>query len=96
MPITLTQDFTKKYEIRHLPKEKYTGFVLRMDYTTDSYYDVVSDVQNKDGWAVSFVRKNFSKPVTHTSAEYNYPDKLYQQWYPKAFAWGIFKKEEEY
>ena len=53
MPITLTKEFTQKYEIKYLPKEKYSNFVLQMDYTTDYFYDVVPEVQNKDLWQVS-------------------------------------------
>ena len=66
MPITLTKEFTQKYEIKYLPKEKYSNFVLQMDYTTDYFYDVVPEVQNKDCWTVSFIRKKLETPIFQT------------------------------
>ena len=93
MSFNLPNSFTEKYEIRHLEKEKYAGFILQMDYTSDFYYDVIPETKDKEIWNVTFLRKKAEKKIVRTSAEYNYPDKLYQQWYPNAFAWGIFEKD---
>ena len=95
MPITLTKEFTQKYEIKYLPKEKYSNFVLQMDYTTDYFYDVVPEVQNKDLWQVSFIRKKLETPITHTSEEYDFPDNLYQEYHQNAYAWGVFDKTKK-
>ena len=48
MPVTLEKAFLEKYEILHLEKEKFAGFVLEMDYETSLYYDVVLDNREKE------------------------------------------------
>jgi predicted N-acetyltransferase YhbS len=92
MPVVLEKSFLEKFEIRHLEKEKFTGFILEMDYETSLFYDVVLDNDEKEKWNVSFERIKLEKPICHTSEEYNFPDKLYQDCYQNAFAWGIFEK----
>ena len=62
MPVTLEKAFLEKFEIRHLEKEKFAGFVLEMDYETSLYYDVVLDNREKEKWNVSFERKKFATP----------------------------------
>ena len=66
-----------------------------MDYTTDYFYDVVPEVQNKDLWQVSFIRKKLEKPISHTSEEYDFPDNLYQDYHQNAYAWGVFDKTKK-
>ena len=95
MPVTLDKTFLEKFEIRHLEKEKFAGFILEMDYETSLYYDVVLDNREKEKWNVSFERKKFEKPICHTSEEYDFPDKLYQDFYQNAFAWGVFEKGKD-
>jgi predicted N-acetyltransferase YhbS len=82
-----------EYEIIHLSKEEWKGTVIPIKYTTDKYYDVV--VNNTDkGFTVEIEKKDFIEPVTHTPEENNFPDKLYEDHYENAYAWGVVVNNE--
>lgn len=76
------------YEIVHLPKDKWKGTVIPIRYTTDKYYDVHVKRTDK-GFLIEIEKKDFSEPVTHTPEEYDFPDKLYADYWENACAWGI-------
>ncbi|WP_312652133.1 GNAT family N-acetyltransferase [Proteiniclasticum sp.] len=82
-----------EYEIIHLPKDKWKGTPLPIGYTTTQYYDV-SVKENSAGFSVEMIRRNFPEPVTHSPEEYDYPDKLYQDHYENAHAWGIVHENQ--
>lgn len=76
-----------------LPKEQWKGTVIPMRYTTEEYYDV--DLQKAaDGYDIAMRRKRFDTPVTHFPEEYDFPDKLYQEHWEKACAWGIVEEKD--
>lgn len=76
-----------------LPKEQWKGTIIPMRYTTEEYYDV--DMQKTaDGYDVAIHRKRFDTPVTHFPEEYDFPDKLYQDHWEKAYAWGIVEEKD--
>lgn len=77
-----------EYEIIHLPKDQWEGTVIPMRYTTEEYYDVRID-NFGNGYKVSMEKSKFASPVTHYPEEYDFPDRLYQSHWEKAFAWGI-------
>lgn len=81
------------YEIVLLPKEKWQGTLIPMRYTTTEYYDV-SVGQKDDGFWVTLEKKTFAEPVSHTPEEYDFPDKLYQEHWEKACAWGVLEGQE--
>ena len=72
------------YDIIPLNKEKYKGTILPMGYTTAGYYDV-----SVDGFNVNIEKHTFPFPVTHTPEEYDFPDRLYADWWEGAEAVGI-------
>ncbi len=75
--------------IRYLEKEAWKGHILPMDYTTHSYYDVTVD-RTETGFSVNLVLTDCSDaPITHTAEEYDFPDKLYEDYRPDARAYGI-------
>lgn len=77
-----------KYEISHLTKEKWKGTIIPIKYSTDKYYDV--SMNKKDsGYTIDIEKKSFTEPVTHTPEEYDFPDKLYEDHWEHAYAWGI-------
>lgn len=76
------------YEIVPLPKEKWQGTSIPMRYTTTEYYDVAVE-RTAAGFRVTLEKKAFEEPVTHTPEEYDFPDRLYQEHWEKAYAWGI-------
>lgn len=79
-----------EYKIMHLPKEQWKGYSLPIGYTTEEYFDV--EVEKKEtGFAVAFEKKRFASPVTHTPEEYDFPDRLYEEYWPDACAWGIIE-----
>lgn len=83
-----------KDNIIPLPKEQWKGTIIPMRYTTEEYYDV--DLQKTaDGYDIAIHRKRFDTPVTHFPEEYDFPDKLYQDHWEKAYAWGIVEEKDD-
>ena len=81
------------YHIVPLPKEKWRGTPIPMRYTTTEYYDVAVS-QSPNVFQVTLEKKSFAKPVSHTPEEYDFPDRLYQDHWEKAYAWGVIKDNE--
>ena len=83
-------EIKNNHTIIHLPKEQWKGTIIPIEYTTNQYYDVSVDKES-DGYTVNIKKKDFSEPVTHYPAEYDYPDKLYQDYWEHAFSWGVIE-----
>lgn len=84
---------SKDYNIVHLPKEQWEGTIIPMRYTTDTYYDV--NIQKEDsGYQIDVRKCKFDTPVSHYPEEYDFPDKLYQPHWEKAYAWGIVEERD--
>jgi ribosomal protein S18 acetylase RimI-like enzyme len=79
-------------EIIPLPKEEWKGTPILMRYTTEEYYDLEIS-RTADAFTVRMVKKRFDEPVTHTPEEYDFPDRLYQDHWENAQAWGIVSRE---
>jgi len=79
--------------IKHLPKEKWKGTIIPIKYKTDNYYDVIVNKTDK-GYAIDIEKKDFAEPVTHTPEEYDFPDKLYENHWENAYAWGVLVNDE--
>ena len=71
-----------------LPKEKWKGCILPMSYTTEEFYDVELSMRER-GFSANFIKKRFDAPITHTPEEHDFPDKLYQEHWEGAYAWGV-------
>lgn len=83
----------EQYEIIHLPKEQWKNAIIPMRYTTEEYYDVKIE-KNVNGFYTEFSKKKFNTTVTHYPEEHDFPDKLYQEHWEKAFAWGIVDEND--
>ena len=81
-------------EIVSLPREKWKGTDIPIRYTTDAYYDLEL-TESENAFTAQLVKKKFDAPVTHTPEEYNVPDKLYQDHWEKAEAYGIIGENGE-
>ncbi len=46
------------------------------------------------GFDIQIEKKDFTEPVTHTPEEYDFPDKLYDEHWENAYAWGVFVNDE--
>lgn len=84
---------TMVHEIIHLPKEKWKGTIIPIKYKTDKYYDVLVNKTDK-GCTIEIEKKDFAEPVTHTPEEYDFPDKLYEDHWENAYAWGVLVNDE--
>ncbi|MBQ7983862.1 MAG: GNAT family N-acetyltransferase, partial [Clostridia bacterium] len=72
-----------------LEKEKWKGHPIPIGYTTNTYYDVTID-RTDDGFTMRMVLTDCSDtPITHTAEEYDFPDKLYEDYRPNSRAWGM-------
>ncbi len=77
-----------EYEILPLPKEEWKGTVVPIRYTSSEYYDL-EIFTGASACTISISKKKFGSPVTHTPEEYDFPDRLYQDHWENARAWGI-------
>lgn len=84
----------KEYEIIPLPKEKWEGTIIPMRYTTEEYYDVSMEKED-DGYVFGIHKRKADTPITHYPEEYDFPDKLYQPHWEKAYAWGIVRNTDD-
>lgn len=82
-----------KYEIVHLPKAQWQGHIVPIGFTTGSYYDVAV-ARTERGFSVTLERKAFDSPVTHTPQEHDFADRLYQDYWSGACAWGVLDSGE--
>ena len=73
--------------IKALQKEKWKGHILPIGYTTNRVYKV--SVNETDGFRIDMVPYQTELPVVHTPDEYDYPDRLFADYWEKAFAWGV-------
>lgn len=80
----------KEYEIVPLPKDQWKGTMIPMGYTTHKYMDVVVQ-ESETGAEIKFEEKLLDEPISHYPEEYDFPDKLYQEHWEKAYAWGVLK-----
>ena len=76
-------------EIIPLPKEQWKGTPVPLTTRNDSYYDVIISPLDHDGCTVSLVRKKAEKEIVHTPDEYDFPDRLYQEYWENAEAYGV-------
>ena len=83
---------TEQYKIIHLPKEQWKNNPIPMRYTTEEYYDVKIKKDNNN-FRVDLVKTKLKEPISHYPEEYDFPDKLYQEHWEKAYAWGIFPEK---
>ena len=78
----------KNYIIHKLRKDTWKGTLLPIEYTSKEYYDV--DLQRTDdGFHISIQKKKFAKPFIHSLKDCEYQDKLYEDWWEDAEAYGI-------
>ncbi len=82
-----------KYEIVHLTREQWQGHIVPIGFTTESFYDVAV-ARTGTGFAVTLEKKAFDSPVTHTPQEHDFADRLYQEFWPEACAWGVLEGGE--
>lgn len=80
---------TLPYPILPLEKSQWKGHPLPIGYTTNTYYDVTVD-RTETGFQVSMILTDCSDhPITHTPEEYDFPDKLYEDYRPDSRAYGM-------
>lgn len=82
-----------EYEIVHLPKAQWEGTIIPMRYTTEEYFDVSID-NTANNYGIKMNLCKFDTPVTHYPEEYDFPDRLYQAHWEKAYAWGIVQDRD--
>ena len=78
------------YTIQKLDKDIWKGTPLPVSYTSNDYYDI-SIRRTADGFDIPIQKKRFEKPFTHVPEDGDYPDKLYEDWWENAEAYGIIE-----
>ena len=81
----------KEYEIKELDKDVWKGTKLPVSYTSEYYYDI-SVRKTDNGYDIPIQKKRFETPFTHLPEDADYPDKLYEDWWENARAFGIVEE----
>lgn len=81
------------WQVQPLPREKWTGFRLFIDYDTWEYYDVIQKTTD-GGFSVDIVKKRSNEIIRRCSSDYDFPDSLYQAHWEKSEAFGVFDGSE--
>ena len=76
--------------IQKLDREEWKGTLIPVSYTSDFYYDI-SIQKTEDGFDIPIRRMRFDAPFTHLPEDGEYPDRLYEDWWEKASAYGIIE-----
>lgn len=82
-----------QYLIQKLDKEKWKSTALPISYTSKYYYDI-SVRRTESGFDIPIQKKAFDRPFTHVPEDGDYPDKLYEDWFAAAEAYGIVEDGE--
>ena len=77
------------YEIVPLPREQWKGTAVPMTVRSGSYYDLEISLPDRGGWVVTMAEKPAEQEIVHTPEEYDFPDRLYQDHWEKAEAYGV-------
>jgi len=80
----------KNHIIHKLRKDIWKGTLLPIEYTSKEYYDVNMQ-RTDDGFQISIQKKKFTKPFIHSLEDCEYQDKLYEDWWEGAEAFGIIE-----
>lgn len=80
------------YKIQKLEKEKWKGTILNISYTSEEYYDL-SVNKTGNGFSIPIEKKKFDKPFIHRVEDNEYPDRLYEDWWEDAEAYGIVEND---
>ena len=81
-----------EYQIIPLPKEQWKGTPIPLTYTTHEYFDLETTFED-NAFRIQMIKKPFETPVTHSPAEYDFPDSLYQDHWEKAEAYGVVDEQ---
>ena len=80
----------KNHIIHKLRKDIWKGTLLPIEHTSKEYYDVNMQ-RTDDGFQISIQKKKFTKPFIHSLEDCEYQDKLYEDWWEDAEAFGIIE-----
>ena len=78
----------EQYKIEELDKGTWKGTPLPVAYSSDRYYDI-SINKTADGFDIPICKKRFEKTFTHLPEDGDFPDKLFEDWWENARAFGI-------
>lgn len=85
----------EKLEIVPLPRERWRGVAIPMVTRSEDYYDVAVTPFDERGCTVSLVRRPAEREILHTPEEYDFPDRLYQDHWAGAEAYGVVGADGE-
>lgn len=78
----------KELEIQELSKENWKGTLLPVSYLSDYYYDIWIE-KTEEGFHIPIKKKQFEATFRHLPEDGEYPDRLYEDWWENARAFGI-------
>lgn len=81
----------KEYVIQELDKESWKGTSLPVSYVSDEYYDIRVQ-KTADGFQIPICKKRLERPFVHVPEDGDYPDRLFEDWWEKARAFGIVEE----
>jgi len=79
------------HNIVFLPKSEWKDAILPIRYTAHEHYAVKLE-SKPSGFSVEFTLEPLDEPMYMDPEKYDFPDKLYQDWWADACAWGVVEE----
>lgn len=79
------------WDIVKLSKSEYKGTILPISYKTNEIYGVIKEIDEDRNLVLRLFRKKLDSPFVHDAAKADFPDKLYQDHFENALAFGVIE-----
>lgn len=79
------------WDIVQLSKSEYKGTLLPNSYKTNEIYGVIKEIDEDHNLVLRLFRKKLDEPFIHDAAKEDFPDRLYQDHFENALAFGVIE-----
>lgn len=77
------------WNIVKLNKSEYKGTILPISYKTNEIYGVIKEIDESHNLVLRLFKKKLDSPFEHNAAKEGFPDRLYEDYFENALAFGV-------
>ena len=79
------------WNIVKLSKSEYKGTILPISYKTNEIYGVMKEIDESNSLVLRLFKKKLDSLFEHDAAKEGFPDRLYQDHFENALAFGVIE-----
>lgn len=79
------------WNIVKLKKSEYKGTILPISYKTNEIYGVIKEIDESHNLVLRLFKKKLDSLFEHDAAKEGFPDRLYQDHFENALAFGVIE-----